>query len=84
MTALLALADSLPPAAMAGFPQSVPISTMTWALDVMEAPSDMDGWHLLMSESDHSLNGYSMQSMSLWDAQGKHLAIGRQVVAIFI
>jgi len=84
VTALLALADALPPAAMAAFPAPAPISTMSWTVDVAHIPASMDGWHLLASESDHTLNGYSMQAMSLRDATGRHLASGRQVVAIFI
>ena len=82
-TALLALADALPPAAMARFETFAPISTATWTVDVAKAPSSMDGWHLLHSASDHSANGYSMQTMPLWSASGTLLATGRQAVAIF-
>lgn len=82
-TALLALADALPPAAMAGFETFAPISTATWTVDVANVPSSMDGWHLLHSESDHSANGYSMQTMQLWSGSGSLLATGRQAVAIF-
>jgi acyl-CoA thioesterase len=84
VTALLALADALPPAAMAAFPEPAPISTMTWNVDIASVPASMDGWHLLRSESEHSLGGYSMQAMSLWDASGALIASGRQTVAIFI
>lgn len=82
-TGLLALADALPPAAMARFTAFAPISTATWTLDVAKVPSAIDGWHLLHSESDHSANGYSTQSMRLWNASGTLLATGRQLVAIF-
>ena len=82
-TALLALADALPPAAMARFTAFAPISTTTWTVDVADVPSSMNGWHLLHSESDHSANGYSMQTMRLWSVSGTLLATGRQVVAIF-
>jgi len=83
-TALLALADALPPAAMASFPEPAPISTMTWNVDVARMPEAVDGWHLLRSTSEHSLHGYSMQAMRLWDGSGELLASGRQTVAIFI
>ena len=82
-TALLALADALPPAAMARFETFAPISTATWAVDVANVPSSINGWYLLHSESDHSANGYSMQTMRLWSASGTLLATGRQNVAIF-
>jgi acyl-CoA thioesterase len=82
-TALLAIADALPPAAMARFETFAPISTATWTMDVANVPSSLNGWHLLHSESDHSANGYSMQTMALWRDSGTLLATGRQAVAIF-
>ena len=82
-TALLALADALPPAAMARFPAFAPISTATWTVDIAQIPANVDGWHLLQAESDHSANGYSIQAMRLWSESGTLLASGRQAVAIF-
>ena len=82
-TALIALADALPPGAMARFAAPAPISTATWTLDIACVPLAVDGWHLLRSESDHSANGYSLQTMHMWSASGTLLASGRQVVAIF-
>ncbi len=83
-TALLALADCLPPAAMVHFPQPGPISTMTWTVDVMAPPERLDAWHLLWASSEQAGEGYSMQAMTLWDDAGKPLAVGRQAVAIFV
>lgn len=84
VTAMLALADALPPAAMAAFPSPAPISTMTWNIDFASLLTDVDDWHLLRSESQHSSAGYSMQTMSLWGSSGALLAHGRQTVALFI
>lgn len=83
ITALLALADCLPPAAMVHFPTPAPISTMTWTVDVMQQPSSVDGWHLLWATSEHAADGYSMQAMTMWNEAGEPLAVGRQAVAIF-
>lgn len=83
VTALLAIADCLPPAAMTHFPALAPISTMTWSIDIMATPQNTDAWFLLSSSSDHSADGYSMQSMAMWDQGGAPIAIGRQAVAIF-
>lgn len=83
VTALLALADCLPPAAMVHFPAPAPISTMTWTVDVLQQPNSADGWHLLWSSSEHAADGYSMQAMTLWNEAGQALAVGRQAVAIF-
>ena len=81
--ALLALADSLPPAAMVQFPAMAPISTMSWGIDFLQ-PITSRGWHLLRSTSEQAADGYSLQAMSLWDRDGKRLAAGRQAVALFI
>jgi acyl-CoA thioesterase len=84
VTAMLAIADCLPPAAMVHFPQPAPISTMTWSVDVMNIPASGDGWFLLSSSSEHAADGYSMQSMMMWDQAGAPVAVGRQAVAIFV
>lgn len=83
-TALLALSDCLPPAAMVHFPKPAPISTMTWTVDVMAPLERLDAWHLLWASSEQAGEGYSMQAMTLWDDAGKPLAVGRQAVAIFV
>lgn len=83
-SALLALADALPPAAMTRFPSPAPISTISWTIDLTHPPASLDGWHLLRSVGDHTQDGYSMQAMELRDEAGTHLASGRQAVAIFI
>lgn len=79
---LLALADSLPPAAMVAFPAPAPISTVTWSLDVLQ-PVELGEWRLLSSASEQAADGYSLQAMSLWSRDGRRLAAGRQTVAIF-
>lgn len=82
-TALLALADCLPPAAMVVFPQPAPISTMTWTVDVARVPQRLDGWSLLWATSEQAANGYSVQNMAMWTEAGELIAAGRQSVAIF-
>ncbi|QHL89886.1 thioesterase family protein [Sphingomonas changnyeongensis] len=84
LTALVALADSPPPAAMVGFPAPAPISTMTWTLDLLGDPGDDPGvWRLLHSVSEQAGHGYSAQAMTLWDADRRPLAVARQMVALF-
>lgn len=84
VTALLALADAPPPAAMPAFPRPAAISTATWSLDLMHAPAAANDWHLLRSTGEQASDGYAMQDMSLWDPGGRRLIQGRQCVAIFI
>ena len=82
-TALLAIADCLPPAAMVLFPEPAPISTMTWTVDIAHVPASLDGWHLLWASSEQAGEGYSLQNMAMWSQSGELLAVGRQTVAIF-
>lgn len=82
VVALLALADSLPPAAMIQFPAPAPISTMTWMIDLFQ-PIGRSGWYLLKSRSEQAASGYSFQAMDVWDEAGRRVAVGRQVVALF-
>ncbi len=85
LSALVALADMPPPPAMVLFPTFGPISTMTWALDVVGLPgADDDGWRLMRTRAETVGDGYSTQEMHLWDAQGRPLILARQNVAIFV
>lgn len=86
LTALIALADVLPPPALALPETFKPISTMTWAVDLPSraALPSADEWLLLRSTAETVEDGYSTQSMALWNAAGEPLMIGRQNVAVFI
>lgn len=81
---LLALADALPPAAMVCFSEVIPISTMTWSIEVLsDAPTSPSGWWLLSAKADTSMNGYSAQETIVWSAEGQPVIVARQNVAIF-
>lgn len=85
LSALIALADTPPPPAMSLFPRFGPISTMTWSLDVVGLPPEGDaGWRLLRSRAETIGDGYSTQTMDLWDANGQPLILARQNVAVFV
>lgn len=83
--ALIALADTPPPAAVRLMPVSAPISTMTWMVDILSPPplKNDRGWRLLKSTAEVTRNGYSSQSMALWDEAGRPLVVGRQNIAVF-
>lgn len=81
---LVALADALPPAAMACFAEPAPISTMTWMFDILtDAPDTDDGWWLCRSAAESTAAGYSSQRMQMWNTAGEPIIAGRQNVAIF-
>lgn len=83
--ALLALADALPPAAMTLFNQFGPISSSTWMQHFLcDAPQTEDGWWLMESRSLHVANGFSAQSMSIWNSAGKLVSVGGQGVALYV
>lgn len=83
-TTLLSLADSPPPAAMSMMREPAPISSMTWMAEFLtDEISTSEGWFLAHHESQATKDGYSSQSMRLWNRTGEPVMIGRQTVAVF-
>ena len=83
--ALLALADALPPAAMRMFHQFGPISSSTWVQHFLtDHPQTEDGWWLLVSQSRHIRNGFSAQSMYIWNSRRELVSVGGQGVAVYV
>lgn len=80
--ALIALADSLPPAAMTSFTQPAAISSVSWMIDLPQ-PAVAGEWFLINSFSQQALDGYSLQDMEVWDEGGRRVLWARQTVAIF-
>ena len=84
MSALIAMADALPPASMPRLVAPAAISSMTWQFDLVEPGRFKAGeWVLMQSRDEAVRQGYSGQSMALWDSQGRPILLGRQSVAIF-
>jgi acyl-CoA thioesterase len=82
--ALLALGDAPPPAALSLYDQFTPLSTMTWAIDMMATDlASPDGWYLARLKSDAIGDGYSAQSMGLWASDGRPILASKQCVALF-
>jgi acyl-CoA thioesterase len=83
--ALLALADALPPAAMSGFSKAGPISSVTWAVNLLTAnPTTEDGWWLLEAQAEATHDGVSSQRMRIWNSKGAAILSGMQSIAIFV
>ncbi len=84
MTQLLAVADVLPPAAMAWQVLTSPISSMNWQVNLLEAaPTTDDGWWLLESAVDHADHGASSQMMTVYNSRLQPVMKGMQAVAVF-
>jgi hypothetical protein len=84
-TELVAIADALPPAAMALATQWGPISTTAWQLNMLtDTPQTDDGWWLLEAVTTHAEHGSSSQTMTIWNRNGYPVATATQSVALFI
>jgi acyl-CoA thioesterase len=84
LVSLLALADALPPASTILFPKPAPISTMTWAIDMLDAaPASASGWWLVQCAAEIAREGYSAQSTLIWNSGGRPILAARQQIAIF-
>ena len=84
LVSLMALADALPPVAYAVLESGVPLSTMTWAVDMLAPQIDNpQGWWLLRGEAETLCEGYSAQTAVIWPPDGNPVMAMRQHVAIF-
>lgn len=81
---LLAVADLLPPPALFNLPEIVPLSSMSWQIDLMApARRSADGRWRLKNEAEMHDRGLSTQRMWMWDGAGRLVASGRQLVTLF-
>ncbi|WP_288456806.1 thioesterase family protein [uncultured Sphingomonas sp.] len=84
MVELVAIADCLPPAALRILGKNVPMSSLTWMLNILgPTPATDDGWWLLRSDADYARAGSSSQVMGVWNARGEKVAEQMQSVVIF-
>ena len=84
VVSLLALADAPPPAGMVLFTARAPISTMTWSIEILsEDITTTDGWWLVRTSAETIAQGYSSQSMTMWNSAGKPVMACRQNIAVF-
>ena len=84
-TAILAIGDAPPPAAMSMLAVPSRISSMTWMAEFMtdEISTDANGWYFAQHTAQLAKDGYSSQSMRLWNRDGEPILVGRQTIAVF-
>ncbi len=84
-TAVLAIGDAPPPAAMSMLSAPSRISSMTWMAEFMTDTISTDpvGWFYAQHTAQLAKDGYSSQSMRLWNRQGEPILVGRQTIAVF-
>lgn len=83
MTALILLADALPPGVMP-LTGPAPISSMTWLINLLTPlPETDEGWFLLRALGNYAEKGCSSQDMAIWNTRGEAVAVGMQSIAVF-
>ena len=84
---LIALGDAPPAAAYTMLSAPVPVSSITWSIELVNAAAALaapgDAWYLLRSTSEDVRDGYSVQNMTLWAQDGTLITLARQNVAVF-
>lgn len=84
MVELIAMGDSLPPAAVALQSRGAPVSSINWFVNVLEPePKTENGWWIVQTDSDMARHGNSSQANGLWASDGTPVAAGMQSVALF-
>lgn len=83
--ALVAVADSLPPAAYRLHRGGGAMSSLTWMINILAPrPTTTDGWWLMSARTERAIGGYSSQRMTMWNADGLPVVEGMQGVAVFV
>lgn len=81
---LILLGDALPPGSMRAMERQGPISSINWSLTLLgDNPRTQDGWWLLETASNHMADGFSSETLRMWNAEGFEVMRGLQSVAIF-
>jgi len=81
---LVLIGDTMPPSAMRAMQRPGPMSSMNWALNILDPQAQSEGgWWLAETASDHADAGYSSERLRLWDADGRLVMAGQQAVAVF-
>jgi len=81
---LILIGDTMPPGAMRAMQRPGPVSSMNWAINLLDPHAETrDGWWIAETSSEHAAHGYSSERLRLWDADGRLVTIGQQAAAIF-
>ena len=81
---LVGIGDALPPGSARAMERMGPISSITWAFTLLgDVPETRDGWWLLETRSNHMGNGFSSETLRLWNSEGVEVMHGLQSVAVF-
>ena len=82
---VLAMADFIPPIALAHLKTPAPGSTLTWMIELLSERFDalaLEGWRVDVT-MDSARDGYTGQSVMLWGPEGVPVATSRQSMVVF-
>ena len=81
---LVLIGDALPPGSLRAMEREGPISSINWSLTLLgDKPVTHDGWWLLETASNHMADGFSSETLRMWNTDGVEVMRGLQSVAIF-
>ncbi|GAC1335763.1 MAG: thioesterase family protein [Beijerinckiaceae bacterium] len=84
VVALIGLGDAPPSSGVLMFKAPAPISTVTWSVDVLtDAPATKDGFWLVRRRLDFAKDGYSTETIVVWNSARDPMMVARQNVALF-
>lgn len=84
LIALLAIGDAPPPAAISVMTEPGRISSMNWSIDILtNNPVTEDRWYLARHVSPQASDGYSHQTMMMWNTDGVPMMASQQTIAVF-
>jgi acyl-CoA thioesterase len=82
--ALVCIGDAPPSSGVLMFKAPAPISTVAWTLDVVtDTPSTKDGFWLVRRRLDFAKDGYSTETITVWNSELEPMMVARQTVALF-
>jgi acyl-CoA thioesterase len=82
--ALVCIGDAPPSSGVLMFKTPAPISTVAWALDVVtDKPATKDGFWLVRRRLDFAKDGYSTETITVWNSAREPMMVARQNVALF-
>ena len=82
--ALVCIGDAPPSSGVLMFRAPAPISTIAWALDVVtDKPATEEGFWLIRRRLDFAKDGYSTETITLWNSDREPMMVARQNVALF-
>jgi acyl-CoA thioesterase len=82
--ALICIGDAPPSSGVLMFEAPAPISTVAWALDlVTDKPITKHGFWLVRRRLDFARDGYSTETITVWNSEREPMMVARQNVALF-